>query len=556
MKISVRISSLLWADILVGYALFVVQNYLTDVWKLDVTHAAGILNIWGGIHRILPLFFLFLVDAVLGNFKMLVISSVAYSVGIGFISMSTPPVLANSTGTCKEYEPQCVGHTQKVLFYIGMALVAVGMSGNLVSVKSFLNEQVEESGRGNEILDCLRIPGYILVALIPVVGAIALPYIKPWSLRFGIPAICTAVAMFMFFSGWTCFPYTKRDPKGSPLTNVCRVFVASASNISVKFPLDARGLYNENDQEPRRFTHTRCLRCLEKAAIRLSGRSTEEQANYRWRVCTVAEVEEAKIAIRMIPMWLTFIVIGIISSIANTYFVEQANHLNRKIGKWNVPLPIFLLFFQQAKMIFSYLYTKILTALEKYAPPTSIALAMILSVLCCITAAKIELRRLKVIRKHDLLDKPDDDIPMSIYWLLFQYFLLAGVDSLSEKGISSFYDEQAPESMRDYLNYFTKGVSGLGFMLSVVTVYVVGKISEKGGRQNWFQPNLNRSRLDRYYWVLAALSSVNFVVYIVVACCYRYKQPQPPQQLNDEAATNGGGGGDGGGVSAYLSCCC
>lgn len=74
------IAALLWADILVGYALFEVQNYLTDVWKLDVTHAAGIVNIWGGICRILPLFFLFLVDALLGNSKMLVISSISYSV--------------------------------------------------------------------------------------------------------------------------------------------------------------------------------------------------------------------------------------------------------------------------------------------------------------------------------------------------------------------------------------------------------------------------------------------------------------------------------------------
>lgn len=552
MKSFVRISALLWADILVGYALFELQNYLTDVWKLDVTHAAGIVNIWGGICRILPLLFLFLVDALLGNSKMLVISSISYSVGIGFIFMSTPPVLANSTGTCKEYEPQCIGHTQKVLFYMGLALVAVGMSGNLVSVKSFLKEQIEDSSGKNGRKDCLRLPGFILVALIPVIGAIALPYIKPWSIRFGIPAICTVVAMILFFTGWN--DYTKADPGGSPLTNVCRVFVASISKISLPFPLDAKDLHNENDQEPRRFTQTRCLRGLEKAAIIFSSRRTGEQVNNKWRLCTISEVEEAKIAVRMVPMWLTFIVIGIISSITNTYFVEQANHLNRKIGKWNVPLPVFLLFFQQAKALFSRLYTKIITGFGNYAPPTGIALAMILSVLCCITAAKIEKRRLNVIRKHDLLDKPDDDIPMSIYWLLFQFFLLAGVDSLSEKGISSFYDEQAPDSMKNYLNYFTSGVTGLGFLLSIVSVHVVGKISEKGGRQNWFQPTLNRSRLDKYYWVLAVLSSVNFVAYIVVAFCYRYKQPQPPQQLSDEAAApaNGGGGGE----SAYLSCCC
>ncbi|KZV15240.1 hypothetical protein F511_26386, partial [Dorcoceras hygrometricum] len=524
-------------------------NYLTDVWKLDVTHAAGILNIWGGICRILPLFFLFFVDALLGNFKMLVISSMSFSVGIGFISMSTPPVLASATGTCKEYEAQCIGHTQKVLFYTGLALVAVGMSGNLVSVRGLLEQQVEDSGKKDARKDVWRIIGFIFVVLTPVIGGIALPYIKPWSLRFGIPAICTGVAMLLFFTGWS--NYEKPDPEGSPLTNVCRVFVASTSKISVSFPLDDKDLHNESGQEPRRFTHTRCLRCLEKAAIKLPNSGTGEQVNKSWQLCTVSEVEEAKIAVRMVPMWLTFIAIGIVSSITNTYFVEQANHLNRRIGKWNVPLPVFLLLFTEAKTIYSCLYTTCITGLKKYAPPTGIALAMILSVLCCITAAKIEKRRLNVIRKHDLLDKPDDDIPMSIYWLLFQFFLLAGVDSLSEKGIAAFYQDQAPDSMKEYLNYFSKAVSGLGFMLSVVTVYAVGKISEKGGRQNWFQPTLSRSRLDKYYWVLAVLSSVNFVAFVVVACCYRYKQPQQP---DGEAA--GAADGGGGGESAYLSCCC
>lgn len=80
MKSFVRIYSLLWANILVGYALFVMQNYLTDVWKLSVTHAAGIVNIWNGVSIILPVFFLFFVETSLGNFVMLVVSSISYSV--------------------------------------------------------------------------------------------------------------------------------------------------------------------------------------------------------------------------------------------------------------------------------------------------------------------------------------------------------------------------------------------------------------------------------------------------------------------------------------------
>ncbi|XP_042056285.1 uncharacterized protein LOC121800858 [Salvia splendens] len=106
-------SALLWADILVSYALFVMQNYLTKVWNISFVNAAGILNIWGGISMILPVFFLFLVDTLLGNRTMLVISSISYSLGIGLVTMSTPPVLAGATGTCKDYKPKCVHRPQK-----------------------------------------------------------------------------------------------------------------------------------------------------------------------------------------------------------------------------------------------------------------------------------------------------------------------------------------------------------------------------------------------------------------------------------------------------------
>lgn len=71
--------ALLWADVLVAYALFVMQNYLTDVWGLSLIHAALILNIWNGVYRILPLFFLYLVDKYLGHLKLLAFTSLAYA---------------------------------------------------------------------------------------------------------------------------------------------------------------------------------------------------------------------------------------------------------------------------------------------------------------------------------------------------------------------------------------------------------------------------------------------------------------------------------------------
>ncbi|KAL8517336.1 hypothetical protein ACS0TY_015540 [Phlomoides rotata] len=63
-----------------------------------------------------------------------------------------------------------------------MALIAVGVADNLVSVKPFLEEQTDEPNDSSGLKDSLRIPAFCLIVVVPIVGAIALPYIKPWSL--------------------------------------------------------------------------------------------------------------------------------------------------------------------------------------------------------------------------------------------------------------------------------------------------------------------------------------------------------------------------------------
>ncbi|KAI7996621.1 Protein NRT1/ PTR FAMILY 5.5 [Camellia lanceoleosa] len=438
----VRITVLIWADILAGYAMWVMMTYLTNVWKINLTHAAGIINIWGGIASIMPLGFAFLVDMFTGHYAMLLFSSVAYCIGLGFLSMSTPPVLSKSTHACSAYKPECIGHTQKALFYTALSLIAVGISGHTVSLPPFFTAQTTASNdrdTGRKLL--WQIVGIFGIILVPIIGGIALPYIKQWSVRFGIPAICSLVATLLFLSGSCSYKYDK--PQGSPLTTVFRVFVASVCKMCQPLPSDGNELYEKDGTDAKLMPHTGSLRCLDKAAIILANKTREEQEKTRWRLCRVTEVEETKIGIRIIPMWLTFIACGIISSIGNTFFLEQANHMNRKLGRLNLPLPILLMFYDFSKSQFAKLYftlTKYLreAGLKHYAPPIGIAASMTFAILTCITAASVETRRLSVIRKHGLLDKPDEKIPMSMFWLLPQFSLLGALDGVAENGIMSF----------------------------------------------------------------------------------------------------------------------
>nr|XP_043622566.1 protein NRT1/ PTR FAMILY 5.5-like [Erigeron canadensis] len=545
----VRISVLTWADLLAAFAMYVMMTYLTNVWNLSTTHAAGIINIWNGITPVLAIIFAFFVDEFIGNFNMLVLSSISYTVGLGLLAMSTPPVF----GPCSDYKEQCIGHSQKVLFYTALPLIAVGMAGHLVSLPPFLDLQTKREGEENpqtkqgteegadeDTKIFWQIPGLMMVVVVLIAGGVALPYIKPWSIRFGIPAICTLVATILFLSG--CCKYQRINPGGSPLKTTLRVFVVTARNISRPNP----NLDQLNNEEAARLTSS--LSCLNKAAIKLP----EEQQSEKWKGCSLREVEETKIGIRMLPMWLTFIVIGIVLSIGNTYFLEQANHMDRKLGKIKVTIPIFLLFYTCASSISAHIYSFFTKCLpnKKYAPPVGIATGMVFSVLCCITAAKVETRRLDRIRDNGLLDKPDETIPMSIFALLPQFMLLAAVDGIGNSSINGFFRHQTPESMHKYLTFLTKGVLGLGSMASVLSVHIVGKVSERNQKPNWFQFSLNKSHLDRYYWVLAALSAANLLVYIIVALFYKYKE-SPDEE--DEAE---GGQMDQGFQEDNAKCCC
>lgn len=546
-----KIAVLLWMDILAIYAMYIMMTYLTDVWKLGFTHAAGILNVFWGVAAILPILQAFIVDTIMGNYWMLLIASMAYSAGLGLLSMSTPPVLAHSMGTCSEYAPECVGEGQKMLFYAALAFIAIGMSGHFASLESFMAEQFVQ-----EVMDLIQgidsdavfrwfwrsFCSTYAIIIVTCAAVLALPYIKPWSLRFGIPAICTLFATLLFFSGSCSYRYIQ--PDGSPLTTFIRVFVAAFSKLFHRTPKDPKKLYEiQEDQDdaaaPYLIPHTKSLRCLDKASIVIPTKPPEEQQKNRWKLCRVTEVEETKTMIRMIPVWLTFILCGVVSAIGLTYFVEQLNQLNPKVGRLKVPIVVLLWFYLQAQNKFAEFYACYANCLggfgsRKVAPLIGIATSMILAILCCITAAKVEDRRLSVVQKHGLVDKPDETVPMTMFWLLPQFLLLGAFDGTFRYSAICFVVDQSPASTARYLPFFVSGIVGVGTIGSVLSIFVVGKVSERGGKMNWFQHDLNGSRLDKYYWTLAWLMAINLVFFVVVAMLYRYKESRLRDQEGEE----------------------
>ncbi|XP_027119841.2 protein NRT1/ PTR FAMILY 5.5-like [Coffea arabica] len=476
------------------------QKYLTDVWKVGFTHAAGIMNVYTGLTKLVPFILFLFGDFGVDNYWILLLSSIAFSSGLDFLSMSTPQALHKLTHTCANYQPNCIGHTQKAIFYTGLALTAVGVSGHIVSLAAFALDQLErgqvvdktsnrqqspqpeedisklqfqpveamlelfnrQNQRNGSSISGLRLSGVIFVLIVAVIALIALPYIQPWKLRFGIPAIFTLAATLLFIQG-SC------EYQGSRL-----------------------------------------------------GFSDRDIIRFR------TQSQERRVIICMLPVWITCIICSVVTSVGNTYFVEQASHLNYKVGKLKFPDSTLLLLYEAAKMGFRRVYNCMKVAVgRRYAPATGIALATICSALCCIFAAIVETHRIHVIRSDGLIDKPNEKIPMTVFLLVPQFFLLGGLDSFYENSVAAFLNDQSPPSMKKYLVYLNPGLSGLGIMGSVLSVHLVGKISEKGGNKSWFQHDLNESHLNYYYWVLAGLSAANFLWFLLTAICFPFPDTEP-----------------------------
>ncbi|KAL2484775.1 Protein NRT1/PTR FAMILY 5.5 [Abeliophyllum distichum] len=482
-------------------AMPMMNTYLTNVWKLSLTNAAGIVNIWEGSSKILPIALAYLSDTLMSIYPVHLMSTIVYTIGLGLLAMSTPSVLSKFTGTCSDNQPECIGRTQRIMFFTSLALMAVGISGTkflkteLQLKKIKIHQKLPDS-------DNLSAIAFIIGAF---GGTIFSGVIKPWSLRFGIPAIfCIAATSFLVasFIAHSGSQPKERNPEGNLLTNMARVLVASAFKISQKLPDDPAQLYENIDQSNiHSLSHTPGLRWLDKAAIVLPD---ERQGENKWKLCTVTQVEETKSVIRTIPMFISFTFCGLVKSIGNTYFLEQANNMNPKLGNHKLPILFLPMLYELMKLFWE-------LARKEWPAPFHVISSICYSVLCCTIAASVERRRLHEIRRYDLLDKPEERIPMSVLWLVPQFFFLGMLDSYFEKSVENLFPDGIPLSKRKYLIHFAHGASGVGTVGGVLSVYVVGKISEIGGK-NWFQYTLNRSRLDRYYWTLSALGALNCIV--------------------------------------------
>ncbi|KAI4315149.1 hypothetical protein L6164_027991 [Bauhinia variegata] len=101
-----------------------------------------------------------------------------------------------------------------------------------------------------------------------------------------------------------------------------------------------------------------------------------------------------------------------------------------------------------------------------------------------------------------------------------------------------FFNAQTPDGLKSFGSALCMTSISLGNYVSSLLVSIVMKISTEDHMPGWIPGNLNKGHLDRFYFLLAALTSMDLVVYIASAKWYKCIQLEGKCEDNDDEPDN------------------
>ncbi|KAI3966164.1 hypothetical protein MKW92_035381 [Papaver armeniacum] len=513
--------------------------YLTKVMHQDLKTAAKNVNYWSGVTTLMPLVGAFLADAYFGRFTMILISSVVYLLGLGLLTMSEViPSLkpCDNSALCQKSEK-----LHEIIFFLALYLISFGTGGHKPSLESFGADQFDED-HAQERMKKMSYFNWWNFALCSglLIGVTVIVYVQDevsWATADMVLTCSMALSIVLFLMGKRFYRY--RVPEGSPLTPMLQVLVAAIAKRNLPHPSNPGLLYEiPKSNGSRLLCHTRKLSFLDKAAILEDGYPEEDEEKVAikkkqspWRLATVTKVEELKLVLNLIPIWLSTLAFGLCVAQATTFFIKQAATMNRKMGNFEFPPASIYSVAAIAMLISVVIYDRILVPVLRKVTGNErgisilqrISIGMVLAMVSMMISALVELKRLKVVNREILSGSASGSSSMSVFWLAPQLISIGIGDGFAIVGLQEYFYDQVPDKMRSLGIAFYLSVLGASSFLSSFLITIIDHLTERGGRRSWFGKDLNHSRLDKFYWVLASINAVNLLVYTYLARRYSYK---------------------------------
>ncbi|KAJ3674096.1 hypothetical protein LUZ60_006088 [Juncus effusus] len=501
--------------------------YLKTELKEDNVVAARDVATWQGTCFLTTLIGAYMADSHWGNYFTTVVSFFTFFIGMIILTLS-----ASLTTVDQGTEVLSI---KSITTFVGLYLIAIGDGAIKPCISAFGADQfdgTDPTAKGSffswyylstKIASLLA--GTVLVWVYDKFGTI---------LGFSIPSLLVGLALMSFTAGSRVYRY--RKPGGSPFTRICQVVVAAVRKYNLDFPKDESLLYGSLStiDGTAKLRHTPSLRLLDKATIvspsDFSCTDTNETIN-PWKLCTVSQVEELKILLRMLPIWATFILFASVSTQDASVFTEQGMVMNNRVGSFNIPPASLSAFNVLAVMFCAPIYDKIITPIVRkftgnergFSHLQRIGIGLFISIFAMVSAALVEAKRLEIAREMHLMHEKIE-VPMSILWQVPQYILIGISEVFNQIGMLEFFYDESPDSMKSFCTALGLMTIALGSYVTSIFLTMVEYFTTKGGETGWIPENLNEGHLDRFYWLIAGLCVLNLIVFVYFSSIYRSKR--------------------------------
>lgn len=513
--------------------------YLTDRYLMTGAFATVVLYFWHAFSNFLPIFGAVLADARLGRFRVIAIGSFVSLSGMCLLCLTAILPVYKSTPACAARQADCeVRPWQLPLLFTSFALMSIGSGGIRPCTLAFGADQLDKrdsSASNVRALQTFFNWYYTVLGLSIVFAATVIVYIQQargWVVGFAVPVVLMVTALTLFLLGSPF--YLKAAADRSAIVGLVQVLVASYKNRHEPLPpetADCSSFYNKAGSKPR--TPTNKLRYLNRACVLrnpVKELCPDGAACDPWRLCTVQQVEDTKAVIRVLPIWSTGILPGVIIG-QQMFPTLQANTMQRRVGKLEIPAASFGVFSILTLTVWVAVYDRALvrplSRLTGHARGLTLRQRMgaglaLFAVAMAVAAHTESVRRAAAIAEglRDSDPRKGEPVHMSAMQLVPQHCLTGLAEGLNLIGQIEFYYSEFPKTMSSIgVSLLALGL-GFGAVLGSAIVGIIGAATRRDGHDGWLANNLNRGHYDYYYLVLALLGTANVMYFVVCGWAY------------------------------------
>lgn len=528
------------------------SHYLQSVFHFSISGAANAVTNFIGTSYFASFPIAFLADTYIGRCRTLG-ASICITIFAFILTTIQAHYPSLKPTPCNSLDPKIkicepIDGNDSIFLYISLYLMATGVAG----IKSTLPAQGADQFEHKDPQEAKQLTSFFNMFLFfecigGAIGLTVLVYVQShmgWDWSFGLAALGLIVAALVYFWG---IPKYRIQPvqKDNAFIEILQVYVAAFRNRKLALPQNANDLYEldkekESNRDLEFIPRGDTFRFLEKAAIRSSDPSPS-----KWKLCRVTQVENAKILLGVTPIFCCTIIMTTGQAQLSTYSIHQGLTMDTRFFGFTIqpaslpiiPTAFILITLPIYDRVFIPFTRKITGLPTGITHLRRIGVGLFLSSLAMAGAALVEIKRKRTAIENGMVDARPvlEPLPISIFWLSYQYFIYGVIDMFTNVGMLAFFYDEAPKSLKSISSSLLWVSLGIGYFFSTVLVKLVNSVTGMTHDGAWLGgDNINRLYLERFYCLIAVLCLINFYFYLF--CAHRYK-------YRSSLSTHGNAGG-------------